>query len=525
MTRPRILVTESLGPKGLSYLVQHADVDSHDLLDPELLPGLMGEYDAVIIRSAHRLTRELLSGHPRLKVVARAGAGVDNVDLNAATEFGIAVINAPGANAIAAAEHTFALMLAAMRNVPQGGAHVREGGWNRAAFLGRELYDKRLGIIGLGRVGRQVARIAQGFRMVVAAYDPFLPSEIFRTHHVEEMTSLDALLVRSDVLTIHTPKSGPKLGERELGLLPLGAVIMNVARGGLIDETALSQLLQDGRIQAAGIDVFSQEPPSPDSPLLHAPHVALTPHLGGSTHEAMVEVGLMTCRGVLEALENHSPSNLVNVPIPDVPDDDVKNLGRAMNLLGQIFSRLHAKVAGSLVLTVGQDIPRSAIPWLRQSALAAFLTDRVDERVNTVNALVVAERQGLGLLVEESHNQLPDTLGLRWEGHPESEVAFSIAADGQVILRILEGIPMDMPWPKMAIFTRHQDTPGVIGRIGTLVGEFNVNIGQLQLGRRQVGDEAVLVMSVDARVSEELRAFLQEQPGMHAVEVFGEEQT
>ncbi|NMP21694.1 NAD(P)-dependent oxidoreductase [Sulfobacillus harzensis] len=522
MTRRRILVTESLGPKGLEYLRERAEVDAYDLLPPEQLPELMGHYDAVIIRSAHRLTRELLANKPRLKVVARAGAGVDNVDLEAATEFGIAVINAPGANAIAAAEHTFALMLATMRNVPSGNDHVRQGGWDRAAFLGRELYEKRLGIIGLGRVGRQVARIAHGFRMPVAAFDPFLATEIFRAHDVEEFTTLDDLLRWAEILTIHTPKSGPKLGLRELSLLPVGAVVMNVARGGLIDEEALAHLLETGRIHAAGVDVFSHEPPQRESPLLRAPHVVVTPHLGGSTHEAMVEVGLMTARGVLQALENQTPSNLVNVPIPDLPDEDLKALDRAMRILGRVFSRLNPKVHGPLVLSVGSSLSSSVIPWLRQAALAAFLDDRLDERVNTINALLVAEQQGLTLLVEESPLRTTASIALRWEGRPESEVAFSIEPQGQVVLRTLAGIPMEMPWPEIALVTRHHDAPGVVGRVGTVVGQYDVNIGQLHLGRRSAGDEAVMVLTLDALPPEELLSALAAQPGIGSVYRFSD---
>lgn len=522
MTRPRILVTEALGPKGLDYLKQHADVDAYDLLPPEELPPMMHDYDAVIIRSAHRLTRDLLAGHPRLKVVARAGAGVDNVDLDAATEFGIAVVNAPGANAIAAAEHTFALMLATMRNVPAGDQHVREGSWDRARFLGHELYERRLGIIGLGRVGRQVARIAHGFRMKVASYDPFLSSDVFRALEVQEHTSLDDLLRWAEILTIHTPKSGPKLDERELRLLPQGAVVMNVARGGLIDEQAVARLLHERHLKAAGIDVFSQEPPDLDMPLFRAPYVVTTPHLGGSTHEAMVEVGMMTARGVLQALENQTPGNLVNVPIPEMPDADLMAIERAVRIVGRVFSRLEPKARGPLILSLGTHLSGSPVPWLRQAALAAFLDERVDERVNTVNALVVAQRQGLHLLVEESRPTLPGkALSLRWEGQPESEVAYSIEESGAIILRTIAGIPMELPWPDIALVTRHHDAPGVVGRVGTTVGQFQMNIGQLYLGRRAAGDEAVMVLSLDAIPTPELMAAIKQQPDIRAVYVFG----
>ncbi|MCY0879663.1 MAG: phosphoglycerate dehydrogenase [Firmicutes bacterium] len=520
MTRPKILVTELLGPKGLEYLRQHADVDAYDLLPPEELPGLMDHYDAVIIRSAHRLTRDLLQGHPRLKVVARAGAGVDNVDLDACTEFGIAVINAPGANAIAAAEHTFGLLLAVVRNIVAGDAHVRSGGWNRAAFLGQELYGKRLGIIGLGRVGRQVSRLAHGFRMTVSAYDPFIAPEIFQAHDVTQVTSLEELVAQSDVLTIHTPKTGPRLTEALLRGLPKGAVVLNVARGGLVDEEGLARLLEEGHVAGAGIDVFSTEPPKPDNPLLKLPHVVVTCHLGGSTHEALAEVGVMTARGVLEALNNQTPPNLVNVPIPDLPEQHLRTLDRMVRIMGQIFSRFNPRFDAPIVLSTSRSLHPSVLPWLKQAALAALLQDRVDERVNTVNALLIAEAQGVSLLVEQDYRDEEEPrLRLRLEGRANTELEMAVH-DGVLTLKKMAGIPLDLPWPDRALVTRHHDAPGVVGRVGTLVGRYDINIGQLYLGRRGPHEEALMVLTLDQDPPEALLEELAAFPDIDAVYAF-----
>lgn len=520
MTRPRILVTETLGPKGLEYLRQHADVDAHDLLPLEDLPGLMGHYDAVIIRSAHRLTRDLLGGHPRLRVVARAGAGVDNVDLEAATEYGIAVVNAPGANAIAAAEHTFGLMLAVMRNIVSGDAHVRGGDWDRAAFLGQELYQKRLGIIGLGRVGRQVSRIAHGFRMEVSAYDPFLSADIFQAQEVRQVERLEDLAANSEILTIHTPKTGPHLDEALLRRLPRGAIVMNVARGGLVDEAALARLLQEGHIAGAGVDVFTSEPPASDNPLRVAPHVVTTPHLGGSTHEAMLEVGMMTARGVLEALNNQTPANLVNVPIPDLPEQNLKNLDRAVRIVGGVFSQLYQNAGAPLVLGLSHGLSPSVHPWLKQAVLASLLQNRVDERVNTVNALLVAERQGVALLVNPEHHDGDEPrISLRLEGQPGTEVEAAVSASG-VVLKKMAGIPVDILWPDVALVTRHRDAPGVVGRVGTLVGRHDINIGQLHLGRRDRNRDAVMILTLDADPPEGLLCDLRKLPDIEEVYAF-----
>jgi D-3-phosphoglycerate dehydrogenase len=514
--KPKILVTEALGPEGLAYLAEHAEVDAYDLLPPELLPEMIGNYDAVIIRSAHRITRELIVGRPRLKVVARAGAGVDNVDLDACTELGIAVINAPGANAIAAAEHAFALLMAVMRNIRLGDIHVREGGWNRQAFLGEELHGRRLGIIGLGRVGRQVARIAHGFRMTVGAYDPYISPEIFEAHGAKQYRDLESLLKDSEILTIHTPKSGPHLDERLLRLLPKGAYVVNAARGGLMDEEALAKLLEEGHLAGVALDVFVHEPPSLDSPLFRQKRVVVTPHLGGSTFEALANVGVMTAKGVIETLKGITPPNLVNVPIPPLEVPELHALDTLCQTLGRLFSELHPTVNHRLVLTAGRLIPKEAIPWLRQSLIASLLQGRLDERVNTVNALIKAEQQGLTLMVNEDPKAAERTaLSLMWEGHPETLIEMEWADDA-VHLRRLDNVAFDLVWPEVALITRHRDTPGIVGQVGTLLGEFHVNIGNLHLGRRALGEEALMVMTLDERPPAGLMEALVKIPGMIA---------
>lgn len=518
--KPKILVTEALGPAGLAYLRQHADVDAYDLLAPELLPDLVGSYDAVIIRSAHRLTRELLTDRPRLRVVARAGAGVDNVDLVAATEFGIAVINAPGANAIAAAEHTFGLLLSAVRNIPEGNAHVRDGGWDRQAFVGQQLSGKTLGIIGLGRVGREVARIAHGFNMSPYGYDPYLSDDIFRTHGVTRVRDLDDLLTQSAVLTIHTPKTGPHLDRAALEKLPRGAILVNAARGGLVDETALSDLLKSGHLIAAGLDVFIQEPPDPTLDLLQNSHVVMTPHLGGSTHEALANVGVMTATGVIEALNGGTPQNIVNVPIPPLETQRFRALDRLAEVVGRIFATTNEPKDGTMILSVGGNIPDTATLWLRHAVLAAVLNQRLDDRVNTVNALLKAEAQGIQLLLDQNLNPTtPPSLALRFEGRPKSMTTAYLAGD-YVHLSKIRDISLDLLWPDRALVTQHKDAPGVVGKVGTMVGDYGINIANLHLGRRQEGEEAIMVLALDAEIPKELVDALMQVESMDQVYVF-----
>lgn len=523
MTSPKILVTEALGPEGLAYLRAHAEVDAYDLLPPEELPGKMDHYDAVIIRSAHRLTREIMQGHPRLKVVARAGAGVDNVDLDAATELGLAVINAPGANAIAAAEHAIGLMLSVMRNIRIGDLHVREGGWNRQAYLGQELYKKRLGIIGLGRVGRNVARIAHGFRMEVYAYDPYISHDLFKAHNVTRVDNLDDLFPVVDILTIHTPKTGPKLTKSLLEKLPQGAVVINAARGGLVDEDAVFELLTQGHLSGAGLDVFSSEPPPRNFALFNHPNVVMTPHLGGSTHQALAEVGVMTARGVIQALQGLTPPNVVNVPIPAMETILFEALDQASRTLGRIFGTLNPHLDDPLILTLEGDIPKSVTPWLRQNILAAILNGRVDDRVNTVNALIKAEEQGIRLMIEEEFQTGKEPLlRLRLEGHRDST---AVVALNQFVpqLKMIAGIPIDLTWPERALVTRHLDAPGVVGRVGTLVGAHNINIGNLHLGRTNQGDQALMVLTLDTTPDQDLIDEIGRIPEMRNVYVFDKE--
>ncbi len=519
MTRPRILITETLGQEGIDLLREVADVDAFDLLPKEQLPEIIGNYDAVIIRSAHRLPRETLVGHPRLKVVARAGSGVDNVDIKTCTELGIAVINAPGANAVAAAEQAFGHMLAILRNIHLGDAHVRRGEWSRKKYLGGELHDRRLGIIGFGKVGREAARMGHGFRMPVYAYDPFVAEEIFQAHNVIRMETLEELLAVSDILTLHTPKSGPRIGIDLLSTLPVGAIVINVARGGMIDEEALATLMDTGHLLGVGLDVYSQEPPPPDFPLFRHPRAVLTPHLGGSTQEAMTGVAVMTAQGVIAALEGQTPPNIVNVPVPPLTPDEFGMLDDGARIVGRIFAQMNRTQAAPVVLTLKGPIAKNALPWLKQSVLAAILNEQLDDRVNAVNALIKAEEQGLKLLVEERDPHGLPALSLRLEGHPETTTEVSLE-NHVPRLRRINGVAVDLPWPEIALMTVHDDAPGVVGKVGTLVGQYGINIGNLHLGRQGESHEALMILSLDQMAPDELMAALNQITDIRRVYVF-----
>ena len=490
--RPRVLVTEHLGAEGLAALEAAVDVEAYDLLPVDELPRRLADFDAVIIRSAHRMTKDLLAGAPQLRVVARAGAGVDNIDLDAATARGVLVLNTPGANAEAAAEHTFALLLALLRHVRTADLHVRGGGWNRQAFIGTELRGKTLGIIGIGRVGREVARIAKGFGMHTFAYDPYVGEEAVRARGAVKVETLEELLARAEVLTIHTPKTGPRLSHRELALLPRGAVVVNAARGGLIDEQALMALCDEGQLAGAALDVFSQEPP-PDPRLLARDDMVFTCHLGGSTDEAMRSIGTRVAQAVVRALRGEIPEEAVNLPFPSldgvVPGQLLgvgRVLGRIIGATGGEGATLHVACRGGL--------PDEAAPITARAVLTGVLERVVDGPVNPVNANLRAQEAGLGLSIGIEAGG-PPRVAAWFQGQEERQVEITVSEAPRI--RRMAGGRFDLRLPPHLLLTQHRDLPGVVGRVGTLLGGAKINIGTLELDREIAGGKALMALGLD----------------------------
>jgi D-3-phosphoglycerate dehydrogenase len=497
-----VLVSEHLGRRALELLSASADLTAFDLLSEEEYRKRLADADAVIIRSAHSFRPAHMDLARRVRVVARAGAGVDNVDVEEATRRGVLVVNTPGANAVAAAEHTMGVLLAVMRNVARSDRHVREGGWDRQAFIGRELSGRRLGIVGLGRVGSRVAERARAFGMSVAAYDPYLSPEVMRERGAEPVSELAALLERSDVLTLHTPKTGPRLGREELGRLPAGAVVLNVARGGLIDEDALADLLEADHLYGAGLDVFQTEPPNPQHRLFQHPRVVVTSHLGGSTDEAMERIGERVARSVLEALDGRVPAGAVNLPVTAEGGADAASMADTV---------LMGRLAGSLMALAGPPGPRVSVEaWgdgagrrsemLARAVALGYLEAAGDERCNLVSSLSVAEARGIQVRAGEP-GEAEGPEGVRLSGTATDAEVELVRGDTGYRLRRLFGASFDAPLSRHLLVTRHQDRPGIIGAIGTILGEDGVNIATMELGRRAPGAEAVMVMGLDNAVS------------------------
>jgi D-3-phosphoglycerate dehydrogenase len=515
---PKILVADPIAPEGVELLRSQAEVDVRRGLSPPELLKIMGDYDALIVRSETKVTRAVIQAGKRLQVIARAGIGVDNIDLEAATSAGIAVVNAPAGNTVAAAEHTLALMLALARNIPQAHLSMKEGLWNRSAFMGIEVRSKSLGIVGLGRVGSEVARRARGFGMVLLAYDPFVSPDYARVLGVELM-SLEQLLPQCDFLTLHTPLTSTTehlIGAKELALLKPGARIINVARGELIDEAALLQALEAGKLAGVALDVFTQEPPGP-TPLLKHPKVVLTPHLGASTQEAQREVAREAAEQVLAVLRGEPARNTVNAPflLPEVRAILAPYIPVA-SLVGKLLTALAEGQFMGVTISYNGEIAQHDTALLKAAVLAGLLAPVSSEQVNLINAPLLAQKRGLQVMEQKSAaaqeyaNLITATLAT---GTGDITLAGTSMRNEPHIVKVNEYWLDIAPSVPYLLFVENQDRPGSIGAVGTVAGRHNINISFMEVGRLNARGRAMMVLGVDDPVPppvlEEIRALPQ----------------
>jgi D-3-phosphoglycerate dehydrogenase / 2-oxoglutarate reductase len=513
----RVLVVEPVDQAGIDVLTAAHQTDVRLNLPRAELLGLLAEgggYDALVVRSQTRVDAEVLrAGAPRLSVVGVASIGTDKIDIEAATRAGVMVVNAPTGNTIAAAEHTMALMLGLLRRIPSADASVRDGAWERGSFTGAELRGKVLGIIGLGKIGKQVCRRALAFEMKVLAADPYITAE--QASEVgARLVGLTELLQRADVVTVHTPLTSHTrrmLARPQLDAMKRGVYCLNVARGGIYDEGALAEALTSGRVAGAAIDVFSAEPMAPDNPLRAAPNTVFTPHLGASTHEAQARVGHEMAEQVVMALAGVTPPYAVNAPAvaADVAPKlrPYVELARRLAILGR---QLGTAPVGAVGLTYAGEIAAWDGSPLRTAALAGLLEAITDQRVNAVNADLVARERGLS--VSETRTEASEpwasllTLDLSaGSASPDVEGAGSLrlagsTAHGRPHLVSLDGFEIDAELAGTILITRHHDRPGVVGAVGTLLAEAGVNISSLELSRLSAAGEATMFVSVDGGI-------------------------
>lgn len=506
----KVLVSEQLAQGGLERLREHFQVDVRPGLSQDELMAVIGDYDALVIRSATTVDAALIERAENLKVIGRAGIGLDNVDLDAATRNGVLVVNAPQSNVLSAAEHTMALLLAAARNVPQAHLSLVSGEWARERYQGVELHGKTLGIVGLGRVGALVAQRASAFGMRLVAFDPYIASSRSTQMGVELVSSVADICKRADFITVHLPKTPETvgiIGERELQLVRPGVRIVNTARGGLIDEAALVAALQSGRVAGAGIDVFDGEPVT-SHPLFGLDNVVVTPHLGAATAEAQDKAGLTIAEQVLLALRGDFVPYAVNVEVgADIPEAIrsylglAEKLGRvAVSLAGSGIERLRFEYHGGIA-----DYDTRA---LTLAGLKGAFSSVVHEPVTFVNAPLLAKERGIS--VEESRSsQSLDYVNLievraECEGETVSVGGVLVGKrDNERLVRVY-GYELDMAWAPILAFLRYEDRPGIVGTVGSLLGDAGVNIASMQVARHQEGGEALMGLAVDSPIPQDV---------------------
>jgi len=506
MPKPVVLVAEELAPSALAVLADDFEVRHVDGADRAALLPALADVDAVIVRSATLIDAEALAAGSRLKVVARAGIGLDNVDVAAATARGVLVVNAPTSNIVSAAEHAVALLLAVARRVPQAAASLRAGEWKRNKFTGVEITDKTVGVVGLGRIGVLFAQRLSAFGTRLLAYDPYVPAARAAQIGVR-LVSLDELLRESDFISIHLPKTPETvglIGERELALCKPGVIIINAARGGLLDEHALAQALKEGRIGGAGLDVYSTEPCT-DSPLFGFDNVVATPHLGASTAEAQDKAGTAVARSVLLALQGEFVPDAVNVQAGGVVAEEIKPGLPLAEKLGRVFTALAAGVASRLTVEVRGEIAAYDVSVLQLSALKGVFADIVEDPVTFVNAPLHAAERGveLGLVRSEESPEYRNLVTVRGTLATGEEISVSGTLSGpRHIEKLVEvdGFDIDVVPTEHLAFLRYSDRAGVVGVVGQVLGDAAVNIAGMQVSRRQAGGEALMVLTVDSAI-------------------------
>jgi D-3-phosphoglycerate dehydrogenase len=498
----KVLVRETIADAGVELLRSKFDVDVET---GSPLESIIGGYDALIVRSATKVDAPLIEAAGRLKVIGRAGVGVDNVDVDAATRRGIVVANAPESNVVSAAEHTIGLLLALARNIPQAHRALVDGRWERSKWGGVELADKVLGVLGFGRIGRQVARRALGLQMKVVAYDPFVAAERFRELGVES-ASFDEVLARSDFLTLHLPltdETRRSFDAEAIAKTRDGVRIVNAARGDLVDEEALVAALESGRVAGAAIDVFVPEPY--DGPLLRAPNVVVTPHLAASTDEAQDRAGVIVAEQVAAALEGGLVTNAVN--IPTIGADDLEVLGPYIPLaakLGRFAMALGGPDVERLVVEVHGEPADYDTRLLTVAALNGAFQGQTDQPVNYVNAPVVAADRGIEV-VEEKRRASRDFTALVAVSVDGTRVAgTTIGNDDRHWLVSALGFELEMELAPRVVLLRYDDVPGVIGRVGTLFGNAGVNIANMAVSRNREGGQALMALTIDSDAPGEL---------------------
>jgi D-3-phosphoglycerate dehydrogenase len=507
----KVLVSDPLAEEGLAILRTQFEVDEKTDLKEDQLISIIGNYDALLVRSGTEVTAKVIEAGKNLRFIGRAGAGVDNIDMDAATRKGIIVANAPEGNTLAATEHTMAMMLSLARNIPQATASLKKKEWKRSRFMGVELNEKTLGILGLGRIGREVTKRATALGMHIVGYDPFIGKEKAAQFGVDSM-SVEELFRVSDVITVHTPlikETRHLINAKSIATMKDGVRIINCARGGIIDEKALYVAIKSGKVAGAALDVFEEEPPF-QSPLLELDQVIVTPHLGASTVEAQTNVAVSIAKQCISVLEGGSAKYVVNAPlVPADQQDVVEPFARLAERIGRFLIQLVEGRLEKVEIIYGGELSQSTYntKFITRVALKGLLDPILQVPVNMVNAEYIASERG----IKVSETITADAQGFKnlitirvLTDKGEESVSGTVFFKGRSRIVAIGGYTMDMIPEGYVIVSRHLDKPGVIGRASTILGQANINIAGMQVGRINPGQEAIMVLNVDSEVPPEI---------------------
>ncbi len=502
--RPRILIADPVAPEGIELLRSVGDVEVKTGQSADSLIATIENYDALVVRSETKVTRPIIEAGVRLQVIGRAGVGVDNIDLDASTERGVIVVNAPQGNTIAAAEHTIALLMALARHIPQADASMRAGKWDRKSYVGTEVRGKTLGVVGLGPIGSEVARRGLGLDMRVLAHDPYVSEERVRALGAEP-ADFEGLIATADFITVHVPMTATTkgmIGADQFARMKDGVRILNVARGGIIDEAALAAAVQSGKVSGAAIDVYTAEPIAEDNPLLGDPRIITTPHLGASTAEAQERVAVDVAEQIVDVLSGRPARYAVNAPM--LAPETLKVVGPYMavgELVGTVATQLVTGKLKSIELEYSGEIAEYDVTPLKASVIRGLLKPISEETVNIVNANIIAQSRGWDIAERQrtSHEVFNNLIHLKVNTSDEEVTVGGTVEHGQAHIVLLNGLDIDLMAERgtTLLACDNEDRPGMIGRVGTLLGGFDINIQSMQVGRRGRRGRALMLIAVD----------------------------
>lgn len=510
MEKFKVIVSEAMSAEGLAVLKESLEVVDGTKMSRQELLDIIGEFDGLIVRSATQVNEELLSKATKLKIVGRAGNGIDNIELDSATKYGVVVANTPESNTVSAAELAVALLLSSARNIPAADSQLKSGKWDRSLFKGTEIFGKTIGVIGLGKIGSLVATRLKAFQTTVIAYDPYITDERFKQFGAEKVETLDELLQRADIITIHTPKTSETNGmidEPQFELMKTGVRLVNDARGGIIKESALVKYLENGKVRSAALDVHEQEP-SGNYNLLNRPNVVVTPHIGADTDEAQENVGVTIANQVIAALNGEVVANAVNLPTLNREDmAALKPYILALEKFGKVYYQLRNEAIESITLKYYGKLASQETEMLTLAAIKGVLEPVILDKVNYVNAKLTAEQRGITISerkIEGPYAGYNEFVKISIKTKNDKfTIAGNVDSKGEAKILEIEGYSMDLTPSKYMLFIKNLDVPGVIGKLGTILGQENINIATMQVGRDLETKNALMVMGIDHDCSKE----------------------